>query len=127
MSAIALSALGLFVAIFGLAMVKGLAAGAILLVWLSAMVALARMAIAWTHDTRLGRSYSRHAFLLGVASLLSLPLAMLAESPTSSHTVASLLSATSMLLFEIVIASPAIALAWHLNRFHSDRQSWQIQ
>ena len=52
--ALALSGGGLIAALFGLAMVKGVAAGVILLVWLAAFSALTRMLLAWIRDTELG-------------------------------------------------------------------------
>ena len=72
--ALALSGGGLIAALFGLAMVKGVAAGVILLVWLAAFSALTRMLLAWIRDTELGERYSHQAFLLGCSSLLALPL-----------------------------------------------------
>lgn len=116
---IALSIGGMVAALFGLAMVKGLAAGVVLLVWLAAMGALARMASAWVRQVQLGRDYSRRAFMLGVASLLALPLVLLYESTQADALLARLPLAAGVLVFEMVAASPAIVLAWHLNRFHA--------
>ena len=117
---ISLSACGLLFALMGLAMVKGIVAAVILLIWLAAIAALARMSTAWVRDIRLGPAYSTHAFLLGIASLLALPFAALFESKMVDHTGGTLFGLAAMTLFEAVTVSPAIALALHLNRFHSD-------
>ena len=121
--ALALSGGGLIAALFGLAMVKGVAAGVILLVWLAAFSALTRMLLAWIRDTELGEPYSQRAFLLGCSSLLALPLATLPESLAIDNGLAALMRFTTILLFEIVVSLPAIVLAWHLNKFHSGRVS----
>ena len=121
--ALALSGGGLIAALFGLAMVKGLAAGVILLVWLAAFSALTRMLLAWIRDTELGERYSHQALLLGCSSLLALPLATLPESLATDSGLAALMRFTTTLLFEIVVSLPAIVLAWHLNKFHSGRVS----
>ena len=117
--ALALSSVGLIAALFGLAVVKGLTAAAILLVWLAAFTALTRMVLAWIRDTVLGQTYSKRAFLLGCSSLLALPLATLPEALATVSALSALMRFTTTLLFEIVVSLPAIALAWHLNKFHS--------
>ena len=121
--ALALSGGGLIAALFGLAMVKGVAAGVILLVWLAAFSALTKMLLAWIRGTELGERYSHQAFLLGCSSLLALPLATLPESLAIDSGLAALMRFTTTLLFEIVVSLPAIVLAWHLNKFHSGRVS----
>lgn len=118
-SCIAISALGFLVALLSLATIKGLTASIILLVWLSAVLALTQMAIAWTRNIRLGRAYSRNALLLGFASLLAPPFEILSKLAETEYAGKILLSAGSVLLFELIIVSPAIALAWHLNQFHA--------
>jgi hypothetical protein len=102
-------------------MVKGVAAGVILLVWLAACSALTRMLLAWVRDTELGAPYSQRAFLLGCFSLLVLPLATLPEALATDSGLAALMRFTTTLLFEIVVSLPVIVLAWHLNKFHSGR------
>ena len=121
--ALALSGGGLIAALFGLAMVKGVAAGVILLVWLAAFSALTKMLLAWIRGTELGERYSHQAFLLGCSSLLALPLAPLPESLATDSGLSALMRFTTTLLFEIVVSLPAIVLAWHLNKFHSGRVS----
>ena len=54
--ALALSSVGLIAVLFGLAVVKGLTAAAILLVWLAAFTALTRMVLAWIRDPVLGQT-----------------------------------------------------------------------
>lgn len=122
LGALAPSLVGLLAALFGLATIKGFAAAVIFLVWLSAIAALARMVIAWIQDKKLGPAYSRRAFLFGIASVLAIPMLMLIEAVASTSALTGLMQSTSVLLFEIAIAAPAIALAWHLNRFHSSGQ-----
>lgn len=116
------SLIGLLAALFGLATIKGIAAGVVLLVWLSAIAALARMVIAWIQDKKLGPGYSKRAFLFGVASMLAIPLLVVIEAVASTSALTALMQGTSILLFEIVISATAIGLAWHLNRFHSSSQ-----
>ena len=83
------------------------------------------MVIAWVQDEKLGPVYSRRAFHFGIAAVLAMPLTSLMEAVASTGALAGLRLSASALLFEIVVAAPSIALAWHLNRFHASAQSGQ--
>ena len=118
---VALSGLGLLFGLFGLV---GLASGAsgawsalTLLIWLSALIAWVHMAIAWIRDTPLGAPYSRQAFLRGIGAIAAIPLFSLPQMVANPRATVWL-TVPSIAVFELLMVSPMVALAIHLNRYH---------
>ena len=88
---------------------------AVVTAWLAALLAHHRMALAWVEGRRLGKQFSAIAFMLGVLGFLAIPVA--AVLLNNEHVPAS--EAFRVVLVELLVMSPATALAAYLNWYHA--------
>ena len=98
-----------------LAAVSGKTMIVVVILWLAAFLAHHRMCAAWVGNRRLGCAFSLTAFTLGVLGFFALPLAAVVVNRES----VSPLQALTVALIELLLVSPAAALAAYLNRYHA--------
>ena len=91
----------------------------VLIAWLAALVAHHRMSLAWVEGRRLGKRVSVVAFTLGVLGFLAIPLAAVLVN----HEPVPPSEAFMLVLVELLVMSPATALAAYLNWYHASAET----
>lgn len=108
-----LSGLGALLAAWAVAMAGvGFTGSLTIVIWFFAAWAHLGMSRAWIADIRLGAAYSRRAFAAGIAALLVLPLSGLLAGAGAGMMI-------GLVMLEMLLMLPAIALAAYLNLFHA--------